>query len=159
MGYMTYYNLEIAVGDSTKTEFHQDEISKIYNDGYSLWDQDWKWYEHDEHMLDYSLKYPSTVFALHGDGEETGDNWVTFYRNGQSYTESKHKDVSYDDNRMSRNPDGSTASQFIILNIENMSLVINGKSKQTAIFASEDDAKQKAKKLLIKDYQIIKLEL
>ena len=41
-----------------------------------------KWYEHDEEMLKASLEHPGVVFVLDGDGEEPGDIWRTFYRNG-----------------------------------------------------------------------------
>ena len=42
-----------------------------------------KWYNHDTEMLDLSKKFPNVIFKLHGEGEETGDIWDTYYKNGK----------------------------------------------------------------------------
>lgn len=41
-----------------------------------------KWYSHDEDMLELSKKFPTVLFTLFGDGEETEDLWYTYYLNG-----------------------------------------------------------------------------
>jgi len=41
-----------------------------------------KWYEHDEDMKRLSRHFPDVVFILKGDGEDTGDQWVSYYKNG-----------------------------------------------------------------------------
>lgn len=43
-----------------------------------------KWYEHHEEMVELSKHFPETVFCLYGDGEENGDTWYTYYKNGKS---------------------------------------------------------------------------
>lgn len=51
--------------------------------GYNPLEDSCKWYEHDEHMRQLSKKYPSVVFILHGEGEEQGDDWFKYYKNGK----------------------------------------------------------------------------
>jgi len=46
---------------------------------------EWKWYEHHDDMLLLSSQYPNHAFTLDGDGEERGDRWVKYYKNGLSY--------------------------------------------------------------------------
>lgn len=41
-----------------------------------------KWYEHDDDMKTLSLVFPDVTFQLTGYGEETGDIWRAYYRNG-----------------------------------------------------------------------------
>ena len=42
-----------------------------------------KWYDADEHLKAFSCKYPEKVFCLHGEGEDPGDVWNTYYKNGK----------------------------------------------------------------------------
>lgn len=42
-----------------------------------------KWYEHEEDMLKVSLAFPGVLFRLDGEGEEAGDKWIKFFRNGK----------------------------------------------------------------------------
>ena len=42
-----------------------------------------KWYEHDEEMRELSKQFPEIVFRLHGIGEENGDEWYCYYKNGK----------------------------------------------------------------------------
>jgi hypothetical protein len=58
-----------------------DEITKI--DDYNPFADSCKWYEHDDHMREISKKYPMAVFVLHGNGEEQGDSWYKYYKNGK----------------------------------------------------------------------------
>lgn len=44
-----------------------------------------KWYDHTVEMLEVSLRYPEYIFILDGDGEEAGDLWRHFYKNGKHY--------------------------------------------------------------------------
>jgi hypothetical protein len=46
-----------------------------------------KWYDHEADMKLMSKKFPKTVFALCGFGEESGDIWVKYFRNGKTYKE------------------------------------------------------------------------
>lgn len=42
------------------------------------------WYDSHEDMLEFSKKFPDSVFCLHGVGEEDDDRWNAYYKNGKS---------------------------------------------------------------------------
>jgi hypothetical protein len=42
-----------------------------------------KWYDHDEDCAELSKKFPGVVFKLHGKGEESGDLWDAYYKDGK----------------------------------------------------------------------------
>ena len=42
-----------------------------------------KWYECFEDMKDFSLKFPGVVFKMHGEGEERGDFWDAYFKDGK----------------------------------------------------------------------------
>ena len=104
MGYYTYYNLNVR-GIKSFEEFAElktsmlgkkDNIRQII--GYAL-DEGYynnngeasfagndcvKWYDHDEDMIALSKQFPDMTFQLNGDGENQGDLWETYYKNGES---------------------------------------------------------------------------
>lgn len=82
MGYQTYHQLTITPDDGT-LEDHKERISEDAGYG-GLWEEPCKWYDHDDDMLEYSKLYPDVTFILDGDGEESGDIWRTWYKNGKS---------------------------------------------------------------------------
>ena len=41
------------------------------------------WYDHDNDMKALSKEFPDVLFTLHGIGEEAGDIWVKYFRNGK----------------------------------------------------------------------------
>lgn len=41
------------------------------------------WYDHDVDMKWLSEKFPTVLFTLKGEGEESGDMWIKYYRNGK----------------------------------------------------------------------------
>ncbi len=83
MGYYTTHKLEIINGNDNFTDYKK-EISSISGYGNSLFDgESHKWYESNEHMVEYSKKHPNTVFKLSGEGEESGDIWSKYYKNGK----------------------------------------------------------------------------
>lgn len=80
MGYYTQHELEV-----TPTDFdinHKGEISRIskYSD---CFEDEIKWYSHEKDMRLYSRMYPELLFKLLGEGEENGDLWVEYYKNGK----------------------------------------------------------------------------
>lgn len=91
MGYYTNFELEIIENpEATDEEFVLFSVQKQseYNwDGSTL--SEAKWYDHDSDMLTVSKKFPQVVFKLHGEGEENGDEWVSYYKNGKSVTHSR----------------------------------------------------------------------
>jgi len=105
MGYYTKFDLEIsgtgerwvtgvdAKGEKIKVNIgiDKDEVTRELVDlsGYdSLFDDDThKWYEYDENMLEISRRYPDLLFILSGEGEESGDLWRNYYKNGKCQRE------------------------------------------------------------------------
>jgi len=42
-----------------------------------------KWYEHEADFRAFSLKHPTILFTLHGEGEENDDIWNKYFLNGK----------------------------------------------------------------------------
>lgn len=104
MGYYTQYSLKIyrkgspinkidSIDDPFGEESSEDNpISnlRLFSDAarYAI-DEDGrcndstKWYDHDEDMKKLSKIYYDWVFELHGEGEENGDFWNKYYKNGK----------------------------------------------------------------------------
>lgn len=60
-----------------------------------------KWYEHHEEMIELSKRFPETIFCLYGDGEENGDTWYKYYKNGKSqYCPAKITYDEYDESKL-----------------------------------------------------------
>ena len=83
MGYYTKYELEIISGNDYETDYER-EIS-VLADYYNCFNDAIKWYSHKEDMIKYSKKYPSVLFLLKGEGEETGDIWRAYFQNGKMF--------------------------------------------------------------------------
>lgn len=103
MGYMTRYDLEVegatykeeVTGEdadgNTVTVFVTKQINletlkrEISNEvGYDYaFSDECKWYDHDDDMKKFSKKYPEILFILSGEGEESGDLWRKYYKNGK----------------------------------------------------------------------------
>jgi len=83
MGYYTHHKLEIIEGNDFVTDYAK-EISEATGAGYSnCFDDSIKWYEHEKDMRKYSKKHPNVLFKLSGEGEESGDIWIEYYKNGK----------------------------------------------------------------------------
>jgi len=91
MGYYTNYTLKIHEGerriqDILAEEFVQDEynLEYIFDEGGEPCDS-CKWYDHEKEMRSFSKKYPDVTFVLSGEGEEAGDLWKKYFRNGKMH--------------------------------------------------------------------------
>ena len=98
MGYCTTYSLEFKKEnkglDITAEEFRS--IQRFFEDKNVMdyaFDYDFesnnevKWYDHDEHMLELSKLMPSIIFTLSGEGEDSGDIWKKYYLRGKCQLE------------------------------------------------------------------------
>jgi hypothetical protein len=82
MGYYTRYDLEILQGGDSNIDYKKELCNMVEYE--HLFDDDCKWYEHHEDMKTISKKYPKVLFLLHGDGNEYGDMWRKYYRDGKT---------------------------------------------------------------------------
>lgn len=104
MGYYTWYNFSTKNNKnriSDIIEYMKGQLNRndwFYPFSYSLSrfmfgedcddfdlepDDTAKWHDHDSEMLELSRQFPETVFCLYGEGEESGDLWYTYYKNGK----------------------------------------------------------------------------
>jgi hypothetical protein len=91
MGYYTTFTLKItSPKTSTLTEetiIHnfreQYECAKyaLSEDGYPI--EPCKWYECESELKAFSKSYPEHLFLLVGEGEESGDLWKLYVKNGK----------------------------------------------------------------------------
>lgn len=92
MGYYTQYKLKIEANldifSLIEEDFHDGKIPTEYGTLKDIFpymgdfSDECKWYGHNEDMLAISTQYPNVTFVLEGHGEETGDVWKKWYRNG-----------------------------------------------------------------------------
>jgi hypothetical protein len=82
MGYCTRFELKLI-------PFHHEEAWEAVaalDDGYvggALDGEPIKWYDHEDHMRGISKQFPGLTFKLSGEGEDAGDIWVKYFRNGK----------------------------------------------------------------------------
>ena len=108
MGYYTIFKL--SAKDSEITDDMKKELSTInsyYFDNMNLIDElieGWfeaKWYEYERDVKILSLKFPTIVFILEGNGEESDDMWVAYFMNGKmQYEKAKITYNSFDPNKL-----------------------------------------------------------
>jgi len=80
MSYRTYFTLLVNGEFSPE---HEEEINQKYNEGWDLFQDDQTWFNCDQDMKEYSLKYPELVFTLQGLGEDRDDMWFKYFKNGK----------------------------------------------------------------------------
>lgn len=89
MSYHTYYSLEFPnLSNNAQNDVLFDSIyHSVWNFiGFELsldGNECAKWYDHDDHMIKVSKMYPTVLMRLHGEGDENGDLWNTYYLNGK----------------------------------------------------------------------------
>lgn len=86
MGYYTEYSLAVSGKDELDII---DDLRKRYESAAFAFDEDGapqdscKWYDHETDMKYFSSLHPDLLFTLTGDGEESGDIWVKYFKNGK----------------------------------------------------------------------------
>ena len=88
MGYYTVYTLRWEPQDSAVEEFIRTKQAGDENFAYGVtpygeMTDSVKWYEYDIDMKTLSKAFPEIIFTLSGEGEESGDVWKNYYKNGK----------------------------------------------------------------------------
>ena len=106
MGYYTRYTLLIQSNKLNSNEIITDlrsrnEDAKDALDGYGNTNNTLKWYEHEEDMQKFSKKYPEALFVLYGEGEEAGDIWTKYFKDGKKHiAKAKIEIDEFDENKL-----------------------------------------------------------
>ena len=82
MGYYTQFKLKIVEGEGNVYD-HEEEIGKITCYNASPFDDELKWYDHEEDMRLYSKSHPDILFSVEGLGEDQGDHWIKYFKDGK----------------------------------------------------------------------------
>jgi len=85
MGYSTQYNLKILNSKSIKPIENLVTFSDGARDAIDIFGKRYnatKWYDSRDDMIKLSIIYPKYLFQLKGIGEEKGDTWKEYYKNG-----------------------------------------------------------------------------
>lgn len=85
MGYCTNYRLIVSEKEEPLIEELRNECewAKYALDEIGETTDACKWYEHEEDLKVFSLKHPDTLFQLEGEGEESDDIWIKYFKNGK----------------------------------------------------------------------------
>ena len=89
MGYYTSFTLKVDKNFELVDKFFLDsnegtDWGYIFEDGYKgEWSGYAKWYDYDADMCQLSALFPDVLFTLTGEGEEKGDIWRNWYREGK----------------------------------------------------------------------------
>lgn len=81
MGYYTRHELKVNGAIYKDHEYAIAELAGY--DEYLFDGESCKWYDHEDDMKKYSLQHPYALFEVTGYGEEAGDIWREFYKNGK----------------------------------------------------------------------------
>jgi len=80
MGYITEFEVTSEYGFPEGFEEKFLEVTQYdFYDG--MFER--KWYDYQENMITLSKLYPDTLFEVDGDGEESGDVWKHYFKNGK----------------------------------------------------------------------------
>lgn len=84
MGYYTRYALKIPRNDSLVDTIRNKYVDAemALSPGGGTRDAI-KWYNHEKDISEFSKEYPQLVFQLDGIGEEDGDIWRKYFKNGK----------------------------------------------------------------------------
>ena len=80
--YFTLYDLQIEPEEEELFDilFRQNSEAKYALDDGS---KKAKWYTHEDDLKDFSKRHQDYLFILSGDGDESGDMWIKYFKNGK----------------------------------------------------------------------------
>ncbi len=84
MGYYTHHTLRVDGDTNLIAELvaeNEDASWSLAKNGDT--EESSKWYNHREDMRIFSLRHPDVLFTLKGEGEESGDIWIEYYKGGK----------------------------------------------------------------------------
>lgn len=84
MSNCTRFSLEISPSEPEVWEAlneNEEIAARIDEDGTSV--ESSRWYDHEDEMRSFSEQFPHVLFTLSGEGEENGDLWKKYFRNGK----------------------------------------------------------------------------
>lgn len=85
MGYITNFQLKISGNQLTEEEIKIiKEKTPLEHYSKNLFGEHVKWYCFSEDMKEVSKLIPNRTFTLDGYGEEAGDIWTAYFKNGKS---------------------------------------------------------------------------
>ena len=70
-------------GDHPSTWFLEELNQKLNFETLSCFDENCKWYTCSEDMKLASTLFPDVLFEIRGDGEQTGDMWKAYFKDGK----------------------------------------------------------------------------
>ena len=80
MGYYTRFELAVISGGDNETDYEQAVKEQI---DYYPFDDSTKWYDFEKDMREVSKQHPSVLLELSGEGEENGDLWKAYFKDGK----------------------------------------------------------------------------
>ena len=83
MGYYTQYELDT---DDSEADKHMAAIAELSDYRHLFSGDTCKWYDHEKDMRAYSENNPSVQFKLSGEGEQSSDIWVKWFKAGKMQT-------------------------------------------------------------------------
>ena len=94
MGYQTYMCIEISEGGPALEQVAEKVGEVTGEPGVAFWEsalqgEGVKWYDRESDMRKVSTRFPEAVFTLRGEGEDPGDQWVEYYKNGKLQVEER----------------------------------------------------------------------
>lgn len=90
MGYYTNFKLQVCPAlpdDAAFDEQFEAQTGYQFDDTFDSSREAYlnsvKWYDHEKDMKKLSKEYPEHLFQLDGEGEEDGDIWRRYFKNGK----------------------------------------------------------------------------
>jgi len=90
MGYRTYFTLQVNGKEGTQEEQEiisllrsENEDAEYAFDDDGIPQMDASWHNYEDDMRQFSKRFPNELFVLSGEGDEQGDLWNSYFKNGK----------------------------------------------------------------------------